>query len=389
MSDHVRAAGTCSLDERFARGWHCLGLAGDFTDGKPHAVEAFGTKLVVFTDSRGAVHVLDGVCRHMGGDLGRGSVKGDSIACPFHDWRWDGDGVCRKVPYAKRVPRLARTRSWTSCLENNLLFVWHDHENNPPPDDVVIPRIDEAFDEGWTDWSVRQWRISGSHSREVIDNMADVAHFFYVHAGLPISYRNVFEGHIARQFITNRGRPDVPELGPEFGKAVLTSESTYYGPAYAVTSLHTDYGGYEAEAVLLAFHYPIDHDAFMLHSAVSVRRPRGLDPETTEKIAGLIADGVAAGFEQDVEIFQHKAKIDDPLLADEDGPIYQLRRWYDQFYVDAGAVAPDMTDRFEFDLDTSYVVGVWTDEVEANVARQEAERADLVSERAAAGSITR
>src|SRR3712207_4991052 len=27
--------------ERFARGWHCLGLARDFQDGKPHAVPAF------------------------------------------------------------------------------------------------------------------------------------------------------------------------------------------------------------------------------------------------------------------------------------------------------------------------------------------------------------
>ena len=32
---------------RFARGWHCLGLIEEFTDGKPHSVEVFGTKLVV------------------------------------------------------------------------------------------------------------------------------------------------------------------------------------------------------------------------------------------------------------------------------------------------------------------------------------------------------
>ena len=39
--------------QRFARGWHCLGLAGDFRDGKPHGIEAFGTKLVVFSDAAG------------------------------------------------------------------------------------------------------------------------------------------------------------------------------------------------------------------------------------------------------------------------------------------------------------------------------------------------
>ena len=38
--------------ERFARGWHCLGLADSFRDGTPHGIEAFGGK-VVWEDSKG------------------------------------------------------------------------------------------------------------------------------------------------------------------------------------------------------------------------------------------------------------------------------------------------------------------------------------------------
>src|SRR5271165_7197356 len=56
---------------RFARGWHCLGLSRDFKDGNPHGVRAFGQKLVVFCGSDGKLNVLDGYCRHMGGDLAR------------------------------------------------------------------------------------------------------------------------------------------------------------------------------------------------------------------------------------------------------------------------------------------------------------------------------
>src|ERR1700677_3110942 len=84
----VRSIGAAPPPARFARGWHCLGLADNFRDGKPHAVHAFGTKLVVFAGSSGALSVLDADCRHMGGDLSMGTVKGDAIACPFHDWRW-------------------------------------------------------------------------------------------------------------------------------------------------------------------------------------------------------------------------------------------------------------------------------------------------------------
>ena len=96
--DQVRTIEAGALPARFARGWHCLGLAARFRDGGPHAVEAFGTKLVVFADSSGALHVLDAYCRHMGGDLTQGTVKGDAIACPFHDWRWGGERPVRRDP---------------------------------------------------------------------------------------------------------------------------------------------------------------------------------------------------------------------------------------------------------------------------------------------------
>ena len=45
--EHVRDIDTGMLPTRFARGWHCLGLADTYRDGKPHAVEAFGTKPLV------------------------------------------------------------------------------------------------------------------------------------------------------------------------------------------------------------------------------------------------------------------------------------------------------------------------------------------------------
>jgi 3-ketosteroid 9alpha-monooxygenase subunit A len=78
------------------------------------------------------------------------------------------------------------------------------------------------------------------------------------------------------------------------------------------------------------------------------------------------------GFEQDVEIWRNKTRIDNPLLVEEDGPVYQLRRWYEQFYVDVADVTPDMVDRFEFELDTTLPTAAWMKEVEANLATQKA-----------------
>src|SRR5207302_5369298 len=152
-ADQVRLIEAQAPPTRFARGWHCLGLVNDFVDGKPHAINAFGQKLVVFRGAGGDINVLDAYCRHMGGDLSQGEVKGDAIACPFHDWRWGGDGRCASIPYARRVPVAARTRAWRTLERNGHLFVWNDPEGNAPPDDVTIPAIEGASSDEWTDWT--------------------------------------------------------------------------------------------------------------------------------------------------------------------------------------------------------------------------------------------
>src|SRR5689334_4347158 len=47
-ADEARVIEAVAPPTRYARGWHCLGLAEPFKDGEPHAIQAFGTKLVVF-----------------------------------------------------------------------------------------------------------------------------------------------------------------------------------------------------------------------------------------------------------------------------------------------------------------------------------------------------
>ena len=138
-----------------------------------------------------------------------GTVKGDEVACPFHDWRWGGDGRCAQIPYARRVPPAARTRSWLTLERNGQLFVWHDAEGNPPSDDVTIPRIDGAYSPEWTGWTWDSILVDGANCREVIDNVVDMAHFFYIHFAFPTYFKNVFEGHIASQYLRTRARPDV------------------------------------------------------------------------------------------------------------------------------------------------------------------------------------
>ncbi|GAA4724635.1 Rieske 2Fe-2S domain-containing protein [Phytohabitans rumicis] len=368
----VRTIDAGAPPARFARGWHCLGLADTFRDGVPHAVEAFGTKLVVFADSGGTLRVLDAYCRHMGGDLSMGTIKGDAVACPFHDWRWGGDGRCASVPYANRVPPRARTRSWITCEENKQLFVWHDPQGAAPPPEVAIPRIEGSFSDEWSQWTWDSVRIDGANCREVIDNVVDMAHFFYIHFAFPTYFKNVMEGHVATQFLQTRGRPDVTNGSNYAGDAQtkLRSEAAYYGPSYMIDYLYHDYHGITVESVLINCHYPVTPTSFVLQWGVIVKRLPGLTSEQAERVAGKFAKSVGVGFLQDVEIWKHKSRIDNPLLCAEDGPVYQLRRWYEQFYVDVEDVTDEMVARFEFEVDTTRAIQAWEAEVAGNLAQR-------------------
>ncbi|MFH5232711.1 Rieske 2Fe-2S domain-containing protein [Antrihabitans spumae] len=372
----IREIDVGTTPTRYARGWHCLGLTEPFKDGKPHAIEAFGTKLVIWADGAGELRVLDAYCRHMGGDLTQGEVKGDDIACPFHDWRWGASGKCTSIPYARRVPPLARTRAWTTLEQNGQLFVWHDHEGNPPPDDVTIPRIEGAYSDEWTDWTWNSMLIEGANCREIIDNVVDMAHFFYIHYAFPTYFKNVFEGQVATQYLNTKGRPDIGMASQYGGDTLLKSEASYFGPSYMVNPLINIYGGYEVESVLINCHYPVTQDSFVLQWGVSVKKPAGIDDKTSQRLAEKFTEGISVGFLQDVEIWKNKSKIDNPLLCEDDGPVYQLRRWYDQFYVDIADVTDKMTQRFEFEVDTTKANEAWEAEVQENLRRKkEAEAA--------------
>ena len=73
--------------------------------------------------------------------------------------------------------------------------------------------------------------------------------------------------------------------------------------------------------------------------------------------------------------------MQNPLLCEEDGPVYQLRRWYEQFYVDKADVTPEMTERFEFEVDTTKANEYWREEV-ADEPRQEGRGGDVAGGRA-------
>jgi Phenylpropionate dioxygenase and related ring-hydroxylating dioxygenases, large terminal subunit len=298
----------------------------------------------------------------MGGDLSQGTVKGDAIACPFHDWRWGGDGRCAGIPYARRVPVAARTRAWRTLERNGHLFVWNDPEGNAPPDDVTIPFIEGASSDEWTAGpGTPSWSRGRTAARSSTTWWT-----------WRTSSTSTSPSHVLQERLRGAHRVAVPadavpaDVGGasnyssgDDGQTTLRSEASYYGPAYMIDYLWHDYHGMGIESVLINCHYPVTPTSFLLQWGAIVRRPPGLSDAQASRVAAKFADFVGLGFQQDVEIWLHKTRIDNPLLCAEDGPVYQVRRWYEQFYRDVADVEPDMVARFEFEIDTTRAVAGW------------------------------
>ncbi|WP_327152752.1 hypothetical protein [Nocardioides sp. Root140] len=229
--------------------------------------------------------------------------------------------------------------------------------------------MEGALEDGWTDWV---WYETPVHTnvREVIDNNVDMAHFFYVHKSFPTYFKNIFEGHVAAQHMNGLAREDarVPTADDSPQMRGNTSVAAYYGPSFMIDELTYHFDDMDLKTTLINCHYPVDENSFVLQYGIIVQVPEGLDNEAALTIAREQAGFVKAGFEQDVEIWKNKTRIDNPLLCEEDGPVYQLRRWYQQFYTDVADIAPEMVERFEFEIDTTKPVEMWRREVEENLA---------------------
>ena len=108
--------------------WY-LFCEGSQLKDKPFSQGILGRQLVAYRKASGQVAVMDAICAHLGADLGCGSVVGDALQCPFHNWRYGADGVCTSIPHAAQIPAFARLRTYPVAERHGSVFFF----NGPEP----------------------------------------------------------------------------------------------------------------------------------------------------------------------------------------------------------------------------------------------------------------
>ncbi len=308
-------------DFDYPRGWFVVATSEQLKQGEPTSLLFMGRKFVGFRGEENQAIVMDAICLHMGADLAAGGcVEGNKIRCPFHGWQFDSaeNGKCTDIPYANKIPPRAKIERMLVQEKMGLIFMWYCPEKSEPY--FEIPTMPEWDDVNWTHWEPETITIK-THQREIIDNIADKAHFDPVHGSIVKSFENIFDGHNATQNMAG-GHKTLAEEG-----VTLSSSATYHGPGYLLTFLQGYFDSY-----MLVAHTPISQTEVRVWYGLMVKAGEKPGPEMIEGAKAYTIAGRDAFF-QDVVIWENKATLDKPMLCAGDGQILLARKWYKQFYM--------------------------------------------------------
>jgi vanillate O-demethylase monooxygenase subunit len=136
--------------------------------------------VVLYRRLDGELAVLEDACWHRLLPLSMGSLQGDQVACGYHGLVFNAAGRCTYMPAQETINPSACVRAFPVLERHRLVWVW--------PGDPALADPGKMPDFHWNDGS--DWIGEGGtyyglkcDYRLVIDNLMDLTHETYVHAG--------------------------------------------------------------------------------------------------------------------------------------------------------------------------------------------------------------
>ncbi|MEM9456078.1 MAG: Rieske 2Fe-2S domain-containing protein [Myxococcota bacterium] len=101
---------------------------------RPHSVQRFGHRIVLWRDRGGTLRAHDAHCPHRGADLGLGKIVDGCLECPWHGFRFRTDGACDLVPAEGRAYRPAaamRLAHHVVVERHGIVWLWDGPDEGP------------------------------------------------------------------------------------------------------------------------------------------------------------------------------------------------------------------------------------------------------------------
>lgn len=164
--------------------WYVFGYADDITP------EHFGHRTIVdqpvlvYRRPDGTLAALRDVCPHRFVPLHMGRQIGDAIQCGYHGLRFGPDGACVGMPIAGMpIPKAARVTAYPVVERHSLVWLW---TGDPALADAgLIPDFSFLCDPARG--NVRGYTHVDADYQLAIDNLSDLTHVQFLHAGYQAS----------------------------------------------------------------------------------------------------------------------------------------------------------------------------------------------------------
>ncbi|MEX1365817.1 MAG: aromatic ring-hydroxylating dioxygenase subunit alpha [Nannocystaceae bacterium] len=157
--------------------WYVVLESKEVRPGKPLAARRFGLDMVMWRDEHGAVRAVADRCPHRGAALSAGKVRDGHIECPFHGFRFDGEGTCVEVPCngpeGQRPQHLA-TRAFVLREEHGFVWMWWGQARDEYP---PVPWFEEVRGYEYGRFTVDS-QVSWMRN---VENQLDWAHLPFIH----------------------------------------------------------------------------------------------------------------------------------------------------------------------------------------------------------------
>lgn len=178
-------------EARFGQGyltdcWYFAALSGDLKPARPVHVELLGEPIMLGRGRDGGLFALRDVCPHRAAPLSAGRMHREAdgtetVACPYHGWRFGADGACRAIPSLTADQALdagrIRVRRYPVIESQGLVFAWvgaspaSEPDHAPPTFPGVVGGAPKLVDR----------MVFEAHIDQAVVGLMDPAHGPYVH----------------------------------------------------------------------------------------------------------------------------------------------------------------------------------------------------------------
>ncbi|MGK5631536.1 Rieske 2Fe-2S domain-containing protein, partial [Streptomyces sp. URMC 123] len=159
--------------------WYPIALPEEVTADRPTGVRRLGEELVLWRDTRGGLICQTAHCPHKGANLSDGRLRGDTIECPYHGFRFDTGGACTAVPCLgsrARVPKSLRIANRPVRERNGLVWMWWGRPLDTLPE-IPIPH---EVAEHPALYATGAWQQPVHYTRYT-ESLLDFYHITFVH----------------------------------------------------------------------------------------------------------------------------------------------------------------------------------------------------------------